>query len=649
MVMCLAQATAAEVKVWTCDAVSDEMARDAVKKLRPVTLVGARNGAFSGKIVVESPAAIQGLKASASPLTGDGGTIAAANVQLRYAKVWDWKVRFCPNGLDMLMDAPSEVPLYKGRATVAVWVTVHVPKDAKPGHYAGEVTIEAAGLAPAKVPVKLEVADWTLPDPQDYRTWTDLVQSPDTLALEYNVPLWSEKHWALIDRSFREMAPTGTRVLYVPLITRTNFGNEQSMVRWIDKGDGRYEYDYTVMDRYLDSAAKNLGQPKMVIFIVWDIPLSMNSLNRGLHADNVAGKEIRGELLGKGPRVTAWDPKTKETKDIFLPRYEDAASRALWQPMFSEIRNRMARRGLEKTMMLGIMADLWPAKEEVTFWKDISGDLPWVIHAHGGPVKDLMVGQRALHKIADVGYAACVALLTYNVNPDKGRLYGWNQPAFLSGYLRHELNNDPPCFLREMQAFHITGGQRGSGRMGADFWPAVRDKSGGRAGQVYARYPEGNWRNLDISDWFLAPGPDGAVATARLEYVREGTQVCEARIVLEAALLNADAKAKLGDDLARRCQEALDAHHRAMWKTLWSDDQDLSRVGVAGGSRAPIENLWKAMLAGGKELSPFFSPEGRAMQKQERAKGEKQYAVGWQERERRLFVLAGEVANKLSR
>ena len=84
-------------------------------------------------------------------------------------------------GKDLLLESPPADP--PGGKT-PVWVTVKVPKDAKAGIYTGQLA-----LGPASVPVKLDVQDWTLPDPQDYRTWVELVQSPDTLAVEYDVPL----------------------------------------------------------------------------------------------------------------------------------------------------------------------------------------------------------------------------------------------------------------------------------------------------------------------------------------------------------------------------------------------------------------------------------------------------------------------------
>ncbi len=49
---------------------------DPNEKLAPIQLVGTRNGAFSGKVVVGSDAAIKGLSARMTDLkSGSGGTI----------------------------------------------------------------------------------------------------------------------------------------------------------------------------------------------------------------------------------------------------------------------------------------------------------------------------------------------------------------------------------------------------------------------------------------------------------------------------------------------------------------------------------------------------------------------------------------------
>jgi hypothetical protein len=103
---------------------------------------------------------------------------------------------------------------------VPIWVTVKVPKDAKPGAYTGELKITAGGGAPPVVPVKVEVAGWTVPDPADHATWLELMQSPDTLAIEYGVQPWSEKHFELIGRSLKLLGEAGAGVLYIPLDDR---------------------------------------------------------------------------------------------------------------------------------------------------------------------------------------------------------------------------------------------------------------------------------------------------------------------------------------------------------------------------------------------------------------------------------------------
>ena len=54
VVMSAASRVSAEVQVWTSDVASGDWSTNVVKELKPVNIVGARNGTFSGKMVVES-------------------------------------------------------------------------------------------------------------------------------------------------------------------------------------------------------------------------------------------------------------------------------------------------------------------------------------------------------------------------------------------------------------------------------------------------------------------------------------------------------------------------------------------------------------------------------------------------------------------
>ena len=575
----------------------DTAAPDAI--LRPIQLAGARNGVFSDKIVVGSAKPIRGLEAVPSDLRGAGGVIPASALRARYAAVGGaeygiYEATYGPasktardppwaEALSVLLDAaPEEYPVAKigaapakgatpakrSAAAVAdvrpkgavapIWLTVRIPSDAKPGTYEGHLTVSCDGEKPVEVPVRLDVSDWTLPEPDRYRTWVEIVQSPDTLQVEYGVPAWSEKHFELIARSFRLMREVGSGVLYLPLICSTNYGNEESIVRWVKKGEKEYDFDFTAMDKYLDVAQQNLGKPKLVCFIVWDIfmlPSKELSLG-GAHSD-MPGSISRFKDRPTTPVVTLTtpDPETGKLAKATFPNYfTDADSKAQWTKLFEQLRQRMRKRGLEQAMMLGWFTDVRAQKGEITFWRDVTGDLPWVSHAHYKIGKNLGIKTGYMTSIHDVGEVE---------DPAKRRVYGWKNPDLYAQQLlrpgwRGEMDRLPGTMWSCMTELTMAGGQRGYGRLGGDTWRAVKDKKGQRLYRVYERYPWSIWNNLELCCSLLAPGPEGAVATAHFEQYREGVQACEARIYLEQALTDKAARAKLGDELAQRCQVMLD-------------------------------------------------------------------------------------------
>ena len=125
---------------------------------------------------------------------------------------------------------------------------------------------------------------------------------------------------------------------------------------------------------------------------------------------------------------------------------------------------------------------------------------------------------------------------------------------------------------------------------------------------------------MNIVSGYLAPGPHEPVATARLEMIREGVQECEARIYIEKALIDPDRCAKLGEDLAARCQKMLDDRTRALLRGT-------SPLSFGGYGNALSTSAWwgRPGLLGAQ----WF------------------IASGWQERTRKLFTLAAEVARTL--
>jgi hypothetical protein len=672
-----------DFQVWNADPLAvdfDLDFGDRAEAVRPVIIAGARNGTFTGKVVAGCSRPIRNLKVAPAGLQGPGGSIPAAKLRIRYGVPWgDYQQVNAGNRklptpypaytqrLGALAEQPpAEFPVLANAtdvywstirpdaaqikpvrgAVVPIWISVRVPAGVPAGEYAGSVRVEAEGEQPVQVPVELRVADWSLPDTQDFRTWVDMIQCPDTLALEYKVPLWSERHWELIAQSFKLIGETGSRTVYVPLIAHTNLGNEQSMVRWLRKGD-KYDYDFSILERYLDVAEKNMGRPKLVIFVVWDVYMIPASDAGGGAKEGSRQKQLAEHVqktsgrLGRGPMVTLLDQATGKTELVTLPpHFDPAASKPLWQPLFDRLLAGMRKRGLQENSMLGLQSDAWASKQEHQLFKDITGGLPWVVQSHEGYCTNwsrmMDSDDKLMHGISKIGYQARVWAVTFSDdNADRGRGYeggmqshrGWSRPDLVAQFDRFSREFSTNVYWQHLAETAVTGSQRGNGRLGGDYWKAIKNKNGKRVARAHERYPESTWLLLTLPESLLAPGPEGPAASDELEAYRQGVQECEARIVIERALGDKDLKTRLGPDLVRRCEEYLQERHLRMWLSL-SDLQLFYDYPGARWGPHYMASAWR----GGSNVggSHWF------------------LASGWQLGAERLYSLAGEVARKIA-
>ena len=562
------------LQVWNADVLVPDFDLDfgdPAEPLRPITIVGTRGGSFNGKVVVGSTGTIAGLRATVSDFKcTHGGAIPSGAVRVRYAlpdgdeTAAAARYTASVNRFDGLEETPlAEVPVRVKKhtgdswpepdapeevfgAVWPVWLTVKVPPDARPGDYEATLTLAAKDAESVRVPVHLKVHDFPMCAPHDFRTFCEIIQSPDSLALCYNLPMWSEEHFKLIEQSFRVIAAVGNKTVYVPLICHMNLGNAQSMVRWVPKPDGGYTYDFSVLDRYLDLYAKRCGKPEAVCIGVWEAFLEGGGLNQRRYARTEL-KDAFDKAKGLGPLITILDPATGEAKDLQLPLYTAGPkSNELWKPLLDELRARLEKRGWDKQMLLGYCHDEVPAKEVVTFFNELMPGVVWMRQAHSGG--------RALHG-SPYGLKMFVWQVTFPEWPDAKYRHGWQKSDVL--FPRDLRNGNPNTTLRLLGEMNIIGDQRGFGRLGADFWPVFKDRRGRATGTCATRYPKATWRALNINTAMLAPGKTGPLSTVRIEMIREGLQECEARIAVEEALLDAAKRKKLGDDLVRRCEAML--------------------------------------------------------------------------------------------
>jgi len=528
--------------------------------LRPVEIFGARNGAFAGQLVVSSTAAIRRLKVTVSSLRcKEGGTIPASAVEIYYPRPDGAPLeRYGLPTFDGLAEGPpAEVPFnVEGQGSVQpVWVTVNVPGDARPGDYKGMLTIRVKGEKPVIVPLSLKVIDWLIPDPENFITHVGIVQSPESLALQYGVEMWSESHWKLIEKSFQHLAKVSNDVLYIPLVRRTHFGNEHSMVRWIRNSEGSYTYDFTIADRYLDTAVKQLGKLPVVVMYCWEPSGSQGHFGHLQPGDR--------EIL-----ISVLDEKTGALEEATGPKWGTAECREFWKPVFEHMRQLLSQYGLADSMMVGIAGDMRPTKEAAGDLKAVAPEAPWVVHCHSY-TKDIYgepVGYLA--SIWGVGGIAFPAGGQYD-----GPFYGWRSPVrvvlfprYGCGIYGRGIHNDSRLNLYRGAAegpLICRGrgeGARGFGRIGADFWPVLKDRQGRNAGTLAGRYLESPWGQLRLNynvHYLLTPGEQGPLSTIRLEMMREGLQEMEAKVLIEKALLDEAKRAKLGEELVGRCEKHL--------------------------------------------------------------------------------------------
>jgi hypothetical protein len=298
------------------------------------------------------------------------------------------------------------------------------------------------------------------------------------------------------------------------------------------------------------------------------------------------------------------------TEPLGLPDYSEPESKALWKPLFDELRKRMARRGLEDAMMLGMVSDFWASKEQALMLKDVSGGLPWIQASH--------YSQDSFQDgLIPIKYQAAFFGTRFGF---RGCMNGWADPVLRADFERLPIDTMSIAKWRVISQQVITGNARGMGRVGADLWYCVKDKNGNRVGRAYARFPASDWGYLSCNSSTLAPGPMGPVATLRYEALREGVQECEAIIVLREALSDPARRSRLGDALAKRCETLVIELNDCSWRAVisWqSGAQPVLDATSWRGTPSPVGHTW------------FIGS-------------------GWQQRTEELYSLAGEVSAKLA-
>src|SRR5699024_5130934 len=142
------------------------------------------------------------------------------------------------------------------RQVQPVWFTFHVPKDATPGIYHGEIAVQSKNHSTITYNIQIEVKDVVIPDPEDYQFHLDIWMNPNAIAAANDIEPWSEAHWKLLKAYFNDLASMGqstvtTTIIQNPWLVEWNDWEPQTaigydtMVKW--KYDGEdWTFDYSI-------------------------------------------------------------------------------------------------------------------------------------------------------------------------------------------------------------------------------------------------------------------------------------------------------------------------------------------------------------------------------------------------------------------
>ncbi|MBN2761825.1 MAG: DUF4091 domain-containing protein, partial [Bacteroidales bacterium] len=170
-----------------------------------------------------------------------------------YRKAADLDSSLVADVLDSLLCI--DMPLHSVRP---VWLTVDIPQDAKPGLYTGSIKFYSKRNPPQELKFTIDVLARVLPSSENWSFHLDLWQNPFAIARWHNVELWSEEHFTVMRPYLNMLANAGQKCVTASIINHPwnsqTYDPFLSMIKWIKKTDGRWEYDYSVFDKWVEFA-----------------------------------------------------------------------------------------------------------------------------------------------------------------------------------------------------------------------------------------------------------------------------------------------------------------------------------------------------------------------------------------------------------
>lgn len=235
-------------------------------------LTGWRGEMVAAQLVVSTPIELEGLQVKVGDLKSESGeTIEGDDLLggfIRYVMTDELNkdgqsgcgLRPDATAFDSLLVADpidhllNILPMEK-LTTTGYWVRVNIPQSASPGLYSGVIQVSDGNKEIGKLNLTVEVLSQVLPAVADRSFRLDLWQNPFAVARYHNVEPWTDEHFEVL-KPYMELYRDGGGGTITASITHKPWHGQtydyfESMVKWIKKADGTWEFDYTIFDKWI--------------------------------------------------------------------------------------------------------------------------------------------------------------------------------------------------------------------------------------------------------------------------------------------------------------------------------------------------------------------------------------------------------------
>lgn len=165
---------------------------------------------------------------------------------------------------------------------LVLFCEAEVPVDAVPGNYILKANVYLNRMFEdeirlGSIDIEIKVLDVELPVKKTF--YLDLWQHTCNIARKHDVPLYSDEHFAVLDKYVQSLAELGQKSVtiiageapwkgqscYLATNNRSNLF-EYSMIRTEKLADGTFSYDYSIVEKYINLCKKYGIQDEIEVF-----------------------------------------------------------------------------------------------------------------------------------------------------------------------------------------------------------------------------------------------------------------------------------------------------------------------------------------------------------------------------------------------